>query len=58
MTICIYTHLLVVPLFTDEGSRRLPKCLICSDLLVINLASVCGKSIMSLPSHSGLYGMY
>ena len=36
MAVCIYTPLLVVPLFTDEGSRRLSN----SDLFVIILASV------------------
>ena len=29
VTVCIYTPLLVGSVFTDEGSRRLPKRLIC-----------------------------
>ena len=51
MTTHIYTPLLVVPSFTDEGSCRLSKHLI----FVINLASVSEKNVMSLPSHSHLY---
>ena len=42
MTVCIYTPLLVVPLFTDEGSCRLPKRLI----RLIVLASVSDKNTM------------
>ena len=38
----------LVSLFTDENSGRLPKCL----TFPIDLASVCRKAIMSLPSHS------
>ena len=49
MAIRIYTPLLVVPLFTDEGSRRLPKGLICLWLIwLVSPTRILGVYLASL----------